>query len=262
MSNLVSQNEMIPSELLEKVLLTGDLSVLKSDQKVFYYQKVCESVGLNPLTKPFEYIRLQGKETLYARKEATDQLRKIHNVSIEIIKREVIGDIYLVTARARIGNRQDESTGGVYIKGLIGEALVNAYLKSESKAKRRATLSICGLSILDESEVHSVNDSDKAVRIQSVLLKQPEPIDLPSQESVSEISQEILPASKLAFKDCPIPGEKYKGKMLSDISPGEAKHYCDSVKEWHLKENRDIGQKWQDFIEIVEQYLSLNSEKK
>jgi hypothetical protein len=41
----------------------------------------------------------------------------------------------------------------VAVKGLIGEALANAYMKSETKAKRRVTLSIMGLGLLDESEI-------------------------------------------------------------------------------------------------------------
>lgn len=63
----------------------------------------------------------------------------------------------VVTARAQtIDGRDDESTGAVSIQGLKGEALANAIMKSETKAKRRVTLSICGLSGLDESEIDSI----------------------------------------------------------------------------------------------------------
>jgi hypothetical protein len=44
----------------------------------------------------------------------------------------------------------------VWVKGLSGEALANALMKAETKAKRRATLSICGLGMLDETEVEDV----------------------------------------------------------------------------------------------------------
>jgi hypothetical protein len=62
-----------------------------------------------------------------------------------------------VTARAtdRAG-RSDESIGAVAIGGLKGDALCNALMKAETKAKRRATLAIVGLSFLDESEVETV----------------------------------------------------------------------------------------------------------
>ena len=57
--------------------------------------------------------------------------------------------------RDRTG-REDEATGVVNIKGLGGEALANALMKAETKAKRRLTLSIVGLGFLDESEVEGL----------------------------------------------------------------------------------------------------------
>src|SRR5690606_23351175 len=118
--------------------------------------------GLNPMTKPFEYIRLNNRLTLYAKRDATDQLRKIHGVSVEITGREMYGDsIYVVTARARDSQgRTDEAIGAVSIAGLKGDALANALMKAETKAKRRVTLSICGLGWLDETEVSTVPDAE------------------------------------------------------------------------------------------------------
>ena len=46
---------------IEKCLLDGDLSGLSDDQRASYYNQVCETVGLNPLTQPFQYIILNGK---------------------------------------------------------------------------------------------------------------------------------------------------------------------------------------------------------
>ena len=143
--------------VLEQVLIQGDLSKLKPEERVMYYRKVCESQGLNPLTKPFEYIMLNGKLRLYALRDCTDQLRKINNVSITIKSRELVEGCYVVTAQAtdKTG-RHDESIGAVPIDGVKGEARSNALMKCETKAKRRVTLSICGMGWLDESEVDSV----------------------------------------------------------------------------------------------------------
>jgi hypothetical protein len=142
---------------LEDVLLGGDLSRLSPKDRLSYYQHVCQSVGLNPLTKPFDYLKLSGRLVLYARKDATDQLRKIHGVSIEITHRERIEDVYEVTAVARTPDgRVDSDTGAVNIGGLKGEALANALMKATTKAKRRVTLSICGLGMLDETETETI----------------------------------------------------------------------------------------------------------
>jgi hypothetical protein len=145
--------------IIERVLATGDLAKLSSQDRINYYNAVCRSVGLNPLTQPFQYITLNGKLTLYTRRDATDQLRKIHNVSIQIVSREHINDVYIVTARATTKEgRADESIGAVAIGRLQGDLLCNAIMKAETKAKRRVTLSVCGLGFLDESEIETIPD--------------------------------------------------------------------------------------------------------
>lgn len=167
-------------DIMERVLIQGDLNALTPEERTFYYTKVCESVGLNPLTKPFEYIVLNDKLTLYAKRDATDQLRKIYGVSINIVSREKMENVYIVTARAKTADgREDESTGAVplekengtwersssgkrYFKKdgttapIKGDELANAFMKAETKAKRRVTLSICGLGLLDESELDTI----------------------------------------------------------------------------------------------------------
>src|SRR5262245_7449711 len=154
---MATERQPIDAATVERVLLHGDLSKLPSAQKVAFYYKVCDTVGLNPLTQPFAYLVLNGKEILYAKREATEQLRKLHKVSIEIRNREVVEGTYVVTARATLPDgRFDENIGAVPIEGLRGEARSNALMKGETKANRRVTLSICGLGMLDESEVESL----------------------------------------------------------------------------------------------------------
>lgn len=164
---------------VETVLIGGDLSKLTPDQRLSYYQSVTKSIGLNPLTKPFEYIVLNGKMVLYARRDCTDQLRSLRNISIVITSRETISDVYVVTARAsNPEGRTDESTGAVSIKGLAGEFLANAMMKAETKAKRRVTLSIAGLGMLDETETESIPEA-KAVKVDTETgeIIEPEPIN-------------------------------------------------------------------------------------
>jgi hypothetical protein len=142
---------------MERVLMKGDLSTLTAQERVSYYSEVCKSVGLNPLTQPFQYITLNGKLTLYARKDCTDQLRMIHNVSVSDLTESEREGVFVVTAKVQNGSgRTDMAKGAVNIAGLKGEALANALMKAETKAKRRATLSICGLGMLDELEVEDI----------------------------------------------------------------------------------------------------------
>ncbi len=155
-SQLATQIQEDQATLMEKVLIEGNLAKLSPSERLSYYRRVCESLNLNPLTRPFQYITFQGKLTLYASKDCTEQLRRKNQVSLAITNRETAGDLYVVTARASIGDRYDEDQGAVPIAGLTGEALSNAYMKATTKAKRRVTLSICGLGWLDESEIESI----------------------------------------------------------------------------------------------------------
>ena len=155
--NELTARENFNAETLEKVLIQGDLSKLSSQERLMYYNRVCQSLGLNPLTKPFDYITLNGKLTLYAKRDCTDQLRNLHDISIKITSREKMDDLYIVTAQGiNKDGRIDESTGAVSILNLRGEALANALMKSETKAKRRVTLSLAGLGWLDETEAETI----------------------------------------------------------------------------------------------------------
>lgn len=173
---------------VERVMLHGDLSRLSPAQKVNYYRAVCESVGLNPLTQPFQYLVLNGKEILYARREATEQLRKLHEVSVTITARELVDDIYVVTARATLPDaRCDESIGAVPLGGLKGEARANGLMKAETKAKRRVTLAICGLGMLDESEVESL----PTLPTTAVIAPQPDPAAVVSVEAGQVVADTV-----------------------------------------------------------------------
>ena len=147
------------SSAIEQVVIGGDLSALNPEQRVQYYNTVCQSVGLNPYTRPFDYIKLNGKLTLYARKDATDQLRKINAVNIEDIKTEDDGDWFVVTVKGsdRTG-RRDVEIGAVNKKDMQGN-FGNAMMKAVTKAKRRLTLSLCGLGWLDETEIETIRDA-------------------------------------------------------------------------------------------------------
>lgn len=156
MESLVKTN----SDVIQKLVLDGDISRMPPTQKVEYYNSFCQSLGLNPLTQPFQIIKFQGKERLYATKDCTEQLRKIHGVSITDISTNTLNDVFIVTAKAKDKEgKTDCSTGAVSIKGLSGDALANALMKAETKAKRRVSLSICGLGILDESETETMKDA-------------------------------------------------------------------------------------------------------
>src|SRR5580765_8006578 len=122
----------VKTDIMESVIVKGDLAKLTPDERVRYYGAVCESVGLNPLTKPFEYITLNNKLTLYALRNCTDQLRTIHGVSVDELTEAQHDGVYVVTAKVRNRDgRTDIAKGAVAIANLKGEVLANAMMKAE-----------------------------------------------------------------------------------------------------------------------------------
>ncbi len=218
---------------IEKALIQGDLSALNEQERLSYYDKICKSLGLNNLTKPFEFIKLNNKLTLYATKSCTEQLRQIHNISLTISSREKIDSVYVVTAKAKTPDgREDESTGVVNTENLKGEALSNAMMKAETKAKRRVTLSICGLAMLDESEKESVQQTQTKPTFQIEALIDP--------------------------GDYEVPGGIFSGMKLSEIDPEELNRNIEATIDLHTRKGRPLSVQAKKFIEKADEYLNKN----
>lgn len=189
---------------VEKALVSGDLSGLTAEGRIAYYKRVCESVGLNPFTKPFDYIVLNGKLTLYARKDCTQQLCKLHNISTKVVNRENVDGIYIVTVRAEMNGRSSDDDGAVVVEGLKGDKLCNAIMKSVTKAKRRAVLGICGLGFTDEAELDTIEghqvvpaddmDEEHIVKVEEV---EPYPKTHPKEEPTDEELADLEMAEEL-----------------------------------------------------------------
>lgn len=167
MNEIMTANQMPDDSALEALVVNGDLARLSPVQRVQYYQQVCKSMGLNPLTRPFDYITLNGKLTLYARKDAADQLRKLHNVSISKPELTFQDDLIIVTVEGHDNTGRTDSEIGVVKKSDMRGDMANAIMKAVTKAKRRLTLSICGLGWLDETEVETIPDA-RLVRAEDV----------------------------------------------------------------------------------------------
>lgn len=147
----------ISPEIINSLILTGDMSKLTAGQQTQYYTAVCKSVGINPITQPFAIITLQGKKTLYATKGCTQQLSDTRWISTEVKERKTADSVYIVSVRATMKDgRFTDDDGVVSISGLKGAELANAMLKAVTKAKRRAVLALCGLGMPDETEVEDI----------------------------------------------------------------------------------------------------------
>lgn len=175
-----AKQEAIPFDetIISSIVINGDLSKLNPNQKVAYYRQFCERLGLDPLSQPFKLLRLNGKEVMYCDRSGAQQLNKLHQVSHEIKAREVVNGCYVVTTQASTPDgRHTESIGAVPIENMKGDALCNAMMKAETKAKRRATLDLLGLGILDETETEAIPN---AMRLEAPSATVVESIQAPS----------------------------------------------------------------------------------
>ena len=242
-TNEIAKTNSVLASTIETVLLKGDLSVLKPNEKLSYYKSVCESVGLNPLTKPFEFIKLNGKEVLYATRACTDQLRFVHKVSIELTSKQKMDNLYVVSAKATDSTgRTDESTGAVDLTNLKGDALANAMMKAETKAKRRATLSICGLALLDETEVATIPEA--------------KPVPMPQEEPKEITVKKDDPLKAPVIATYEIPFGKWKGRKLDEIPSDDLANYAEYITHKAQQDNKPIKGSVADFLNMVDEYFA------
>jgi hypothetical protein len=158
-------------------------------------------MGLDPFTKPFDILRLNGKEVLYCTRSGTQQLNKLHKVSHLITSRDTNAEagVYIVTSKASLPDgRCTESIGAVNIAGLKGEAYANAIMKAETKAKRRATLDLLGLGVLDESEAESIPNAS-TVALQTMVEALPQ-MEVEAVEVIEEDAELSIGRLAIAIK--------------------------------------------------------------
>ena len=123
----------ISPEIINSLILTGDMSQLKPHQQTQYYNAICQLIGISPLTQPFAIIVYQGKKTLYARKDCAQQLCNTRKISTEITKTEKDELVYTTHVRATMPDgRKTDDRGSVGISGVKGQDLANLYMKSRN----------------------------------------------------------------------------------------------------------------------------------
>ena len=142
--------------IVHATIASGDYSRLDDAQRGDVVLALCRATGLNPLTKPFDFLRLQGKLILYANRNAADQLAAQHRITRKIVRGPEIVDVggkklvLCVCEASTPDGRTEHATATVDLADPCG--LANVFMKAETKAKRRAALAVTGLSIIDEIE--------------------------------------------------------------------------------------------------------------
>lgn len=234
------------SELISNLVLNGDISKMSNEMKVEYYNRLCHSLNLNPVTKPFQIISFQGKTILYATKDCTEQLRKINRVSIVDLTQDLKEGLCISKCKVQDkDNRFDIATGAVNIAGLKGDALANAIMKSETKSKRRATLSICGLGILDESELDTMPAYQTADITQLTAGPQSNPFkEMKNAKSIEDIKR-IWNENKSLQSDNAFLGlsKQKKAEIIAKTTVEPPQHFQDEQETEYRNNEEEYGEK-------------------
>lgn len=225
--------ELDPGKVAESVVMRGDLSALNPAERAKFYVQMCESLGLNPASQPFAYLRLNGKEVLYATRGATDQLARLHRVTREIVRGPEVIDLagaklVLTVCRATLPDgRHETATATCKLQDACGAE--NVLMKSETKAKRRATLSILGLGILDETELETIPEiargdaRTRGPRLTAVDAPPPRP-EVEREIQRVERAAETLPDEDPEREAIEMPAalQDFYGRIAEIELPGEA----------------------------------------
>lgn len=209
---------------LYQVVTTGDTSAMTPDQKLQYYKVMCEGAGLDPRTVPFQFIKTNQGERIYATKSATNQLGLRHKVSCEITKQEILRDVLLISVKATTpDNRFTDEVGAVPVGDLKGDAFANAIMKSVTKAKRRAVLSHCGLGVMDESEADTMGGAQATYVPQLPVDEKGQQPQLPASPAPQQAAPAPQPAPAPAPQPAPAARRPPSRKKPEEAAPAEAK---------------------------------------
>lgn len=209
---------------MEPLVVTGELLFLTGEERIKFYIQVCESMGLNPLTRPlqfFEQIDRNNKRQLilYALRGACVQLAKNHNLTLALSKADFSHDAVMFTATVRNPQgREDSAIGAVSLKGLEGKEYADAIMAAQTKAKRRGILDFVGSGLLDESEVEGMKGS--VVEVTEADLKDYVPIAAAPAPVTSEApSTEVLEPYHNIKPEVIKAGEDLTKRLVESIQP-------------------------------------------
>jgi hypothetical protein len=204
-------------DAINALVIKGDTSKLSLEQKTQYYNAVCQSVGLNPATRPFQFLNFNGKETLYPDKSCAEQMRNLKGVSLSGPKFTFEGTMVIceITATMRNG-RTDTDLGIVDTAGKEKSfSRGDAMLKAVTKAKRRVTFSITGLGFLNE--VSDAVDEGKPLLLEDISLSQLHGVEYLKADDFNTLT-ELAKAAELDPKALTLYlMSKYPGRGRSEI---------------------------------------------
>lgn len=136
-----------------------NLGELSDSQRTDYLIQVCQHLDIPPHLNLLEFIMMEHGDgtrnlVLYAKKGATDMLRKKMNISVdELVRTDADGCVTFTARGHNAEGRTEIAVGASYVGHLTGKELATQIMVAQTRACRRLTLQFVGGGFLDESEV-------------------------------------------------------------------------------------------------------------
>jgi len=252
----------------EAFVLKDDLKSLTSEQKKDFYLDLCNYLGISSITKPFGIYEFQGKEVLYIKADAFDQLCAKNKVSRKIMQQEVatphgiikqdfvmMGEgkdqAYLVKVEASIkvdgelvvaediaevliNEEKFEWSGSYGSKTKVSKGYsrnTNALMKAVTKAYRRAAKKLISLGpVMLEDDVEREGMRDLNLQNGAV-------VGGSNQKDVLDVA---LPKAWKGFNN------------LSEIDKQDSEKLFELYTE--LKSKQNLPEEWKSVLEVLNNY--------
>lgn len=195
----------------------GRCDRLNDEQRADYINYLCSKIGIEPTFRPIDLIPTKNGIKPYLNKGAGELIRDKRRISVDDMEIKEIGNMWLVTCRVRSFDGRCDTDMGVCLKNGTDKSPMNlndSLMKAVTKAKRRATLSMCGLgAIIEEAHPTEYNGDPEQQQCKSQILLEDESaakkvfLDVVlSKVDVDELPKEILlqlsgQAKRLAHTD-------------------------------------------------------------
>lgn len=195
----IEKVEPLDVKIAEQLITSGNLQGLNAEQRIAYYKYVCDRSGLDYTAQPFEYIIFNKRVVLYAKKGCAEQLRRKHGISVIDTRVEQMNGMFVCTCTVQNDTGRTETDVGAV---LVSSAPDIDIMKAVTKAKRRATLGICGLGSIEEAHPKEYAHSIKEAMPKSRVLLQPE--EEPEDEATAKKSFRDVCLYKTGRENLPV----------------------------------------------------------
>jgi len=150
----------------------GKCDNLSDEQKVEYGNWLSMKMGVSPDLRPIDFIPTKNGLKPYLNKGAAELIRDVRSISVTAITVSEQNGMYVVICNVRDTKGRIDSDIGAWPKG---EEPHNSLMKAVTKAKRRATLSMCRLGgVIEEAHPTEYNNNTAEQEPKSAVLLEDE----------------------------------------------------------------------------------------